>query len=84
MLSKAPRATPRFCLKLFTSGEGNPIDLHSAAVYSYKAQRLRASPVARIPHCFTGDDSQTQGASVQDNLDDLIRRVARGRGVLFP
>lgn len=62
----------------------NPIDLHSAAVCSYKAQCLRTSPVRRIPHCFTCSDSPTQEASVQDNLDDLTRGVAQGRGPSFP
>ena len=37
MLSKAPRATPRSCLKLFTSRGKNPIDLHSVPVSSNTA-----------------------------------------------
>lgn len=44
-LSKAPQATPRSCLKLFTSRGENPIDLHSASVCSYKARCFSASPV---------------------------------------
>lgn len=37
MLSKAPAATPRSCLKLFTPRGETPIDLHSAPVCFYKA-----------------------------------------------
>lgn len=41
MLSRAPRATPRSCLKLFTSRGENPIDLHSVPVCSYTAARFQ-------------------------------------------